>query len=148
MHPVPKTIEQLLDEARRGLDRVSPQRARAEMAWGAQLIDIRSELDRERDGVIPGAKFIARNVLEWRCDPRSQWRDREVTDDPARVILICDEGYQSSLAAATLQQFGLADATDVIGGFQAWRAAELPVVPYVGAPGPEAAQRAAQTRLS
>lgn len=148
MHPVPKTIEQLLDEARRGLDRVSPQQARAEMTWGAQLIDIRSELDRERDGVIPGAKFIARNVLEWRCDPRSQWRDHEVTGNPARVILICDEGYQSSLAAATLQQFGLADATDVIGGFQAWRAAELPVVPYVGAPGADAAPRAARTRLS
>jgi rhodanese-related sulfurtransferase len=126
---VAKTIDQLLDDARRCLDRVGPQQAHAAMRWGALLVDIRSELERERDGVIPGSTFIARNVLEWRCDPRSRWRDREVTERAGRVILICDEGYQSSLAAATLQQLGLRDATDVIGGFQAWRAAGLPVTP-------------------
>jgi rhodanese-related sulfurtransferase len=104
---------------------------------GALLIDIRSEVQRQRDGVIPGSRFVARNVLEWRCDPASPWRDEAVTNSGARIILICNEGYQSSLAAATLQQLGLIDATDVIGGFQAWKAAGLPV---------RAAEIAASTR--
>jgi rhodanese-related sulfurtransferase len=120
------TAEQLLDEARGRLERFTPERAQAAARAGALLIDIRSELQRERDGVIPGARFIARNVLEWRCDPASPWREPAVTDVGVQVVVICNEGYQSSLAAATLQQLGL-DATDVIGGFQAWRAAGLPV---------------------
>jgi rhodanese-related sulfurtransferase len=131
-----RTAEQLLDEARGRLERLSPERAQAAARAGALLIDIRSEMQRERDGVIPGSRFIARNVLEWRCDPASPWQDPTVTDARAQVIVICNEGYQSSLAAATLQQFGLIDATDVIGGFQAWRAAGLPVCPpeIAGAP--------------
>jgi rhodanese-related sulfurtransferase len=124
-----RTAEQLLDEARGRLERLCPRRAQAAARTGAVLIDIRSEAQRERDGVIPGSRFVARNVLEWRCDPASHWRDPAVTDAGAQVIVICNEGYQSSLAAATLQQLGLADATDVIGGFQAWRAAGLPVLP-------------------
>ena len=132
------TAEQLLDEARGRLKRLTPARAQSAAQAGGLLIDIRSELQRQRDGVIPGSRFIARNVLEWRCDPASPWRDAAVTDVGAQVIVICDEGYQSSLAAATLQQFGLADATDVIGGFQAWRAAGLPVAPHE----PESAGRA------
>ena len=72
----------------------------------------------------PGARFIARDVFEWRCDPSSQWHDPDVVAEPARqLIVICDEGYQSSLASATMQRFGFANATDVIGGFQAWREA-------------------------
>jgi rhodanese-related sulfurtransferase len=122
-----RTAEQLLDEARASLDRLTPERAAAGARAGALLVDIRSEFQRERDGVIPGSRFIARNVLEWRCDPTSPWRDPAVTDARAQLILICNEGYQSSLAAATLQRLGLADATDVVGGFQAWRAAGLPV---------------------
>ena len=118
------TAEQLLDQARKRLKRVAPERAQAAARGGALLIDIRSELQRERDGVIPGSRFIARNVLEWRCDPASPWHDSAVTDARARVILICSEGYQSSLAPATLQQLGLVNATDVIGG---WKAAGLPV---------------------
>ena len=121
------SADELLGQARCGLDRLSPERAQAALLVGALLIDIRSEVQRERDGVIPGSRFIARNVLEWRCDPASPWRDEAVTDAGARIILICNEGYQSSLAAATLQQLGLIDATDVIGGFQAWKAAGLPV---------------------
>lgn len=121
------TVEQLLAEARAHLERLSPERAHAAIRAGGLLIDIRSELQRDRDGVIPGSRFIARNVLEWRCDPASHWRDRAITDACARVIVICNEGYQSSLAAATLQQLGLLDATDVMGGFQAWKAAGLPV---------------------
>jgi rhodanese-related sulfurtransferase len=121
------TTEQLLSEARERLERVAPERAQAAMRAGALLIDIRSEVQRERDGVIPGSRFIARNVLEWRCDPASPWHDPVVTDGHARLIVICNEGYQSSLAAATLHRLGLVDATDVIGGFQAWNAAGLPV---------------------
>src|SRR6516165_11207773 len=122
------SAEQLLSQARGRLERLSPERAHAAVLVGALLIDIRSEVQRERDGVIPGSRFIARNVMEWRCDPASPWRDEAVTDAGARIILICNEGYQSSLAAATLQQLGLIDATDVIGGFQAWKAAGLPVL--------------------
>jgi rhodanese-related sulfurtransferase len=123
------TTEQLLSEARERLERVTPEGARAAARAGALLIDIRSEVQRERDGVIPGSRFIARNVLEWRCDPASPWHDPDVKDAHARLIVICNEGYQSSLAAATLHRLGLVDATDVIGGFQAWKAAGLPVRP-------------------
>jgi rhodanese-related sulfurtransferase len=122
-----RTAEQLLADAREGLDRVTPERALAALREGAVLIDIRSEVQRERDGAIPGSRFIPRNVLEWRCDPASPWREPTVADARGRLIVICNEGYQSSLAAATLQQIGFADATDVEGGFQAWRAAGLPV---------------------
>jgi rhodanese-related sulfurtransferase len=123
------TTEQLLSEARERLERVAPEQAQAAARAGALLIDIRSEVQRERDGVIPGSRFIARNVLEWRCDPASPWHDPVVKDSHARLIVICNEGYQSSLAAATLHRLGLVDATDVIGGFRAWKAAGLPVRP-------------------
>ena len=120
------SVEQLLAEARARLSRVSPEEAHAATGAGAVLIDIRSESQRERDGVIPGARFIPRNVLEWRLDPASDWRGEEVVG--RRLIVMCNEGYQSSLVAATLQQLGHADATDLIGGFQAWRDAGLDVV--------------------
>jgi rhodanese-related sulfurtransferase len=122
----PTTVEQLLAEARARLHRLSPEEAHAAVRAGAVLIDIRSESQRQRDGVIPGAKFIPRNVLEWRCDPASDWRDDDVVGQ--RLIVMCNEGYQSSLVAATLQQLGHADATDLIGGFQSWRHAGLEVV--------------------
>ena len=119
------TVEQLLDEARAKLDRLTPAQANAAHHDGAILIDIRSELQRSRDGELPGAKRFARNVLEWRLDPNSPDRDPEVARRDIQLIVICNEGFQSSLAAATLQRFGL-QATDVIGGFQAWRSASLP----------------------
>jgi rhodanese-related sulfurtransferase len=123
----PKTVEDLLAEARSELSRLEPAEAGSALASGALLVDIRAESQRERDGEVPGSLFIARNVLEWRCDPRSRWRDERVSDPGRRVIVMCDEGYQSSLAAATLRQLGLVQATDMIGGFQAWRVAGLPV---------------------
>jgi len=118
------TIDQLLDEARGRIDRLSPVEGDAAARAGAVLIDIRSDDQRARDGALPGARFIARNVLEWRLDPASPHRDQACARRDLRLILICDEGYQSSLAAATLRRFGL-DATDVVGGFQAWKAAGL-----------------------
>jgi rhodanese-related sulfurtransferase len=120
-------VDDLLAEARADLDRLEPAAAHAAMADGAVLVDVRSELQRERDGVVPGSVFFPRNVLEWRCDPASPWRDERVSDPVRRLIVMCDEGYQSSLAAANLKRLGLEQATDLIGGFQAWRAAGLPV---------------------
>jgi rhodanese-related sulfurtransferase len=121
------TVDDLLEAARRRLTRLDPERAQAALRSGAILVDIRSEAQRERDGVVPDSHFIARNVLEWRCDPTSEHRDPRVAHPNRHVILMCDEGYQSSLAAATLQDLGLPRATDLAGGFQAWRAAGLPV---------------------
>jgi len=124
------TIAALLDDARARLERLSPERAVAAIRNGALLIDIRSEVDRARDGVVPGAIHHPRNVLEWRADPASGFCDPAIAADLERkVIVMCDEGYQSSLVAATLQDLGFARATDLEGGFQAWRAAGLPVEP-------------------
>ena len=122
-------IEDMLAEARSRLDRLEPRDAAAAVAGGGVLLDIRAESQRESGGVVPEAVFVARNVLEWRCDPNSQWRDERVSDPARTVIVMCDEGYQSSLAAAMLQDLGLTHATDLVGGFQAWRAAGLPVRP-------------------
>jgi rhodanese-related sulfurtransferase len=122
------TVDQLLDEARGQIERLSPVEAEAAANAGAVLIEIRSDDQGARDGTIPAAAFIPRNVLEWRLDPASPHRDPARARRDTRLILICSEGYQSSLAAATLKRFGL-DATDVIGGFQAWRRAGLPVAP-------------------
>ena len=124
-----KTVDDLLAQARAGLARVDPTQARDAMRDGAVLVDIRAESQRERDGVVPGSVFVARNVLEWRCDPGGSHRDARVADPGRPVIVMCDEGYQSSLAAATLQELGHDRATDLAGGFQAWRAAGLPVAP-------------------
>ena len=123
------TIDQLLAQARAALDRVDPHEAHAAIGGGALLIDIRSEAQRAADGVVPDSIWFARNVLEWRCDPNSGAHDERVGGLDRHVIVMCDEGYQSSLAAATLQQLGFAAATDLVGGFQAWRAAGLPVAP-------------------
>jgi rhodanese-related sulfurtransferase len=125
----PRTVDELLGEARRRLRRVEPREASEAMASGAVLVDIRAESQRVRDGVVPGSVYIARNVLEWRADPASTWREPRVADPGREVIVMCNEGYQSSLAAAALKELGLERATDLIGGFQAWRAAGLPVQP-------------------
>ena len=116
------TADGLLTEARAGLQRLSPEQARDAVRGGAVLIDIRADSQRAADGSIPGATFVPRNVLEWRLDPASEYCDAELARRSHRIVLSCNAGYQSSLAAATLTRFGL-DATDVVGGFQAWRAA-------------------------
>ena len=121
------TVDELLARARSGLQRLEPAVASEAVRRGAALVDIRSESQRAQDGVVREALFIPRNVLEWRCDPASEWRDPAVSDPGRQIIVMCNEGYQSSLAAATLVQLGLPLATDLVGGFQAWRDAGLPV---------------------
>ena len=126
-HTTPPTIDDLLLQARSGLARLDPVLALRAVHDGAILIDTRPEFQRRADGEIPGAVIIERNHLEWRCDPASPARIPEATGHHVRWIICCDQGYSSSLAAASLQTLGLSSATDVIGGFQAWRAAGLPV---------------------
>jgi rhodanese-related sulfurtransferase len=121
------TIDHLLADARRRLQRLDPRAALDASRAGAVLIDIRTESQIARDGTIPGALVVSRNVLEWRLDPASNGHDPRCPQLHDQVVVVCDEGYQSSLAAATLQQLGFTRATDVDGGFQAWRAAGLPV---------------------
>jgi len=121
------TIDQVLEQARRRLKRVTPAQAAREQAEGALLVDTRTYEQRTRDGAIPGALVVDRTVLEWRLDPSSPNRIPEATDHAVRVIVICAHGHSSSLAAASLHDLGLVNATDVIGGFEAWKAAGLPV---------------------
>jgi rhodanese-related sulfurtransferase len=121
------TIDEKLDQARRRLKRVDARKAAVELDRGALLVDIRTDAQRLRHGGIPGALVIDRTVLEWRLDPTSPWRIERATGHDVRVVVLCAEGYSSSLAAASLQDLGLVNATDVIGGFEAWKAANLPV---------------------
>ncbi|MFJ5225231.1 rhodanese-like domain-containing protein [Streptomyces sp. NPDC088400] len=141
-------IDELLERVREGLDRIGPHEAFEATAEGpadgpakspaggsagaadaeaALLVDIRYAALRERDGLIPGALVVERNELEWRLDPQGSHRAPEATSHDLRVIVVCNEGYASSLAAASLRQLGLHRATDLIGGFQAWKAEGLPV---------------------
>ena len=122
-----KTVDALLDEARARLRRLSPAEAADACAAGALLVDIRPAAQRAQEGEVPGGRVIERNVLEWRLDPASPDRIPEVTDHDQVVVVLCSAGYTSSLAAATLQDMGFRNATDVAGGFQAWKAAGLPV---------------------
>ena len=115
-------IARELDRCQQALDRVEPADLAAVAAAGALVIDMRPVRQRLRDGELPGALVVDRNVLEWRLDPTSPYR-LAVSDDPDRhIVLVCNEGYSSSLAAITLQQLGLPRATDLAGGFTAWSA--------------------------
>ena len=115
------TVDEYLARARARLERVRPEDLAGEVEGGAVLIDVRDTAQRERDGEIPGAIPIDLTVLEWRVAPSSQWKSMDLDPDQ-KVILICADGYSSSLAAARLQDLGLASATDVDGGFTAWKA--------------------------
>jgi rhodanese-related sulfurtransferase len=114
-------IARLLEEYRSGLERVEPVHLAALAADGALIVDIRPVDQRERDGDLPGAVVIDRTVLEWRLDPTSPHRLSIAGDVDRRIVIVCNEGYSSSLAAHTLQALGLANATDLVGGYQAWR---------------------------
>lgn len=124
-----RTIADILAVARARLDRLTPREAHetvvGDAAGGAVLVDIRPAAQRAEEGQVPGAMIIERNVLEWRFDPASDARI-PVAGYDLHVIVMCSEGYTSSLAAAALQDLGVRRATDVIGGFQAWRRAGLP----------------------
>jgi rhodanese-related sulfurtransferase len=126
--PGSRTVDQVLVAARERLDRVTPQQAAQAVAEGAVLVDIRPAAQRADEGEIPGALIVERNVLEWRFDPASGARLPQASYD-LRVIVFCSEGYTSSLAAAALQELGVGHATDLDGGFVAWRAAGLPTRP-------------------
>ncbi|GAA1598236.1 rhodanese-like domain-containing protein [Streptomyces globosus] len=116
-------IDALLERVRGTYDRVSPAQAYAEStAGGAVLVDIRYQALRERDGLVPGALVVERNELEWRLDPQGSHRLPEAVSHDLRVIVFCNEGYASSLAAASLHALGLHRATDMTGGYQSWRA--------------------------
>ena len=116
----PSAVDVLLERSRRGLDRVAVAALPDEVAAGAVIVDIRPAEQRHRDGEMPGAVVVDRNVLEWRLDPTSPHRLPLATGPGLRVVVVCNEGYQSSLAAATLRELGLSRATDLVGGFQAW----------------------------
>ena len=126
-----KTVEQLLQEARALLPyRCTPTEMAKEIDAGALVIDIRGDEQQRRDGLIAGAMVIRRNVLEWRCDPASPWRHPSINHHRQKIILFCNEGYQSVLAAANLQILGLTFATDMEGGFAGWKTAGLPTKAY------------------
>ena len=120
-------VNELLATARARLDRVGPDKAAALVAEGALLVDTRPQWQRDADGTLPGALVIERNHLEWRLDPTSTARIPEAVDHDVTWIVVCSEGYSSSLAAASLQDLGLRNATDLAGGYTAWKASGLPV---------------------
>jgi rhodanese-related sulfurtransferase/predicted metal-dependent enzyme (double-stranded beta helix superfamily) len=122
-------IDELLAEARSGLRRLRPEAALAALTDGAILVDIRPLEQRIVEGEVPGAIIIGRNVLEWRLDPGSEARIPALARSDMQIIVMCSQGYASTLAAASLRRIGLAEATDLEGGFQAWRAAGLPTRP-------------------
>lgn len=121
----PRTIDEILDAARARLARLSPGEAAQALTEGAVLVDIRPAAQRAEEGSVPEALVVERNVLEWRFDPSSDAR-LPIADHDLRVVVLCSEGYTSSLAAAALQDLGITGATDVVGGFAAWVAEGLP----------------------
>lgn len=130
------TIGELLERERATIRRLEPLEALEAMRRGAVMIDTRSHEQRVEGGVVPGAIRIHRNVLEWRADRSSGYSDPRIVDCKAEVIVMCQQGYSSSLAAATLKRVGVRTATDLVGGFEAWVAAGLPVEALEPAPAP------------
>ena len=130
-----QTVSDLLERARKRLDRLEPAEALRAMGDGALLIDTRCAEARDRLGVIPGSVHVPLSVLYWRADPSSGHDDPRLSRGCHRLILLCADGYSSSVAAATLQDLGFRDATDVIGGFTAWARAGLPVEEVAGRSG-------------
>jgi rhodanese-related sulfurtransferase len=121
-----RTLDDLLADATSRITRLSPGEAYTATRMGAVLIDIRSDSNRERDGIVPGSIHIPRTVLEWRIDDASPWRNPNIGGRDDQLILLCDHGCSTILAAATLVELGYTRAGDVIGGFAAWRDSGLP----------------------
>ena len=126
-----RTIDDLLRDARARLARLEPEEALAAQRAGALIVDTRSSVERARYGVIPGSLHIPRSVLEWRLDPDADpaFHNPHVRGLDQWLVLVCAHGFSTSLAAATLQELGFTRATDVVGGFAAWKDAGLPVRP-------------------
>jgi rhodanese-related sulfurtransferase len=124
-----RPVGEILAQARGRLKRLGPEQAYDAMRAGALLVDIRPQAQRAAEGELPGALVVERNVLEWRLDPASDARLPDAGDYRRPVIVVCSEGYASSLAAASLQDLGLVNATDLAGGFRAWAGSGLPVTP-------------------
>jgi rhodanese-related sulfurtransferase len=122
-----RTLDELLAEARAKIVRLSPEEAMASLTRGALLVDIRSNHARGRDGVVPGAIHVPRTVLEWRFEPGGRWRSPWAGSLDQQLVVMCQDGYSSILAAASLADLGYASVADVEGGFARWRAAGLPV---------------------
>ncbi|MEU5548994.1 rhodanese-like domain-containing protein [Micromonospora sp. NPDC047793] len=118
-------VEALLEQARSGMNRLSPQETVQAAARGALVIDTRTDGQRREQGDLPGVIVIDRTVLEWRLDPASDWRIPEATNYDMEIVVVCRQGYSSSLAAASLRALGLHKATDMIGGVEAWRSAGM-----------------------
>lgn len=127
MHKPRRTIHDLIEQARSRYERMQPTEAHKATLNGALLIDIRTAGQRKRDGEIPGAVAIDRNVLEWRVDPDSGATHPLIRGLETPTILLCAEGFSSSLAAGALTELGATQVSDVVGGFEAWRAAGLPI---------------------
>ncbi|WP_433603907.1 rhodanese-like domain-containing protein [Dactylosporangium sp. CA-139114] len=120
-------VDRVLDEARRGIRRYSPQETEAARLRGALVVDTRTETQRAETGELPGAIVIDRTVLEWRLDPASDARIPEATGYDVEIVVVCRQGYSSSLAAQSLRRVGLHRATDLAGGVEAWLAAGRPL---------------------
>jgi rhodanese-related sulfurtransferase len=127
-----RSVDELLADARSRLRRLGPLEAATRVASGALLVDIRPAAQRAVEGSVPGALVVERNVLEWRFDPASDARLPQATGYDVEVVVLCSEGYTSSLAADALRSLGLHRATDVVGGFHAWVAVGLPMVRGTG----------------
>lgn len=139
------TADDLVDRARGHIDRIRPEDLADVMAEGGLVVDIRPAAQRAEEGLLPGALVLERNVLEWRLDPNGDHRVPEATGFDRPVVVVCSEGYASSLAAASLHQLGYVRAGDLIGGYRAWRSSvEAAVV--VGRPGPNHAPDHAGSR--
>ena len=126
--PAPTTIEQVLAGARERIERLAPDEAAEAQRAGAVVVDTRDSADRAAEGVIPGSVRAHRNVLEWRADPAAELPDPRIADRSLQLIVVCNDGYSSSLAAASLVDLGFARAGDLAGGYRAWKAAGLPTV--------------------
>jgi rhodanese-related sulfurtransferase len=152
------TLDAMVASARGRIRRLDPADAYEAAVRGAVIIDVRCSGDRERDGVIPGSLHIPRTVLEWRLAPDSAWRSSHAPGVDHEVLVVCDHGYSSSLAAAVLVDLGFARAGDIVGGFAAWRRAGLPTMSarghdllpseLVGMRGPETAKLPVPRRAS
>jgi rhodanese-related sulfurtransferase len=137
---VAKTVDDLLSEVRNRYERVLPEQASEEQSAGAIIVDTRSYEQRRDHGLIPGAVIMERNVMEWRLDPASDAHEAWVEGHNTRIVVMCQQGFGSSLAVRSLLDMGLTRVTDMIGGFEAWRDADLPIVQHT----PEGDERAQQ----